>query len=251
MRLSQLFSLFFNAFRHNRADKHIDWAKLEQILGFAIQNHHYYLLALTDPSYRDEGISRSKAVQTNNDRLEFLGDSIIGAVVSDILYKKYPESPVGVLSQKKAAIVSREAGDSIAHQLGIAALIRYSKSGVMAKDAPGNALEAIVGAIYLEKGFEVAYNFVATKIVDNYLRVKAEQPDLATNFKNRLAEWCSKRHLTVTYEHVEEISGPHSYFRTQVFVDQQCMGEGKSSTKKQSEQLAAKEAIRTLMELKA
>lgn len=250
MLFSALLSRLIPALTTKKKKLEPDWKTLEQILGFAIRNKDYYRLALIDPSSTASGNSgkrangRSKATNNaNNDRLEFLGDSIIGAVVSDSLYRTYPDSPVGPLSEQKAKIVSREIGDTIAKRMGIDELIQHSSENFLAKDAPGNALEAIVGAIYLDRGFDFAHQFVNHKMLGIYREIRKTQPDLGTNFKNKLIEWGLKHKHTVEFRLVAHTPGPHGYFVSQVFIDDQAVGRGKGSTKKGSEQGAAKVAL--------
>lgn len=230
-----------------------DWKTLEQILGFAIRDKEYYRLALIDPSTTASGnggkraAGRSKTTNTdNNDRLEFLGDSIIGAVVSETLYRSYPDSPVGALSEQKARIVSRKIGDTIAKRMGIDGLIQHSNENFLAKDAPGNALEAIVGAIYLDRGFDFAHQFVNHKMLGIYREISETQPDLGINFKNKLIEWGLKNKCAVEFRLIAYAPGPRGYFVSQVFLDNQPMGHSKGSTKKGSEQGAAKLALEAI-----
>ena len=253
MLFSALLSRFLPALTKKKKRLEPDWKTLEQILGFAIRDKEYYRLALIDPSTTasDNGgkraAGRSKTTYNdNNDRLEFLGDSIIGAVVSETLYRTYPNSPVGALSEQKAKIVSRKIGDTIAKRMGIDGLIQHSSENFLAKDAPGNALEAIVGAIYLDRGFDFAHQFVNHKMLGIYREIRETQPDLGTNFKNKLIEWGLKHKCTVEFRLIAHTPGPRGYFVSQVFIDNQPMGHSKGSTKKGSEQGAAKLALEAI-----
>ena len=253
MLFSALLSRFLPALTKKKKRLEPDWKTLEQILGFAIRDKEYYRLALIDPSTTASGnggkraAGRSKMTSNdNNDRLEFLGDSIIGAVVSETLYRTYPNSPVGTLSEQKAKIVSRKIGDTIAKRMGIDGLIQHSSENFLAKDAPGNALEAIVGAIYLDRGFDFAHQFVNHKMLGIYREIRETQPDLGTNFKNKLIEWGLKHKCTVEFRLIARAPGPRGYFVSQVFIDNQPMGHSKGSTKKGSEQGAAKLALEAI-----
>ena len=236
MFFSALLSRFLPVLTKKKKRLEPDWKTLEQILGFAIRDKEYYRLALIDPSTTASGnggkraAGRSKMTYNdNNDRLEFLGDSIIGAVVSETLYRTYPNSPVGALSEQKAKIVSRKIGDTIAKRMGIDGLIQHSSENFLAKDAPGNALEAIVGAIYLDRGFDFAHQFVSHKMLGIYREIRETQPDLGTNFKNKLIEWGLKHKCMVEFRLIG-----------------QPMGHSKGSTKKGSEQGAAKLALEAI-----
>lgn len=253
MLLSTLLSRFILHFKKKKKAFEPDWKRLEQVLGFAIHNKEYYRLALIDPSSTTSGGSNKRmelkgknAHESNNDRLEFLGDSIIGAVVSEALYRTYPDSPVGSLSEQKAKIVSREIGDTIAKRMGIDKLILHPSENFLAKDAPGNALEAIVGAIYLDRGFDFAHQFVNIRMLGLYREIRQSQPDLGTNFKNKLIEWGIKNKRNVEFRLLAHEPGPHGFFVSQVFIDNIAMGRGKHATKKGSEQNASKATLDTI-----
>ena len=233
-------SNYFGKFRKKKNEP--NWAVLESILDFSIRNKEYYRLALIDPSCHQTGAQRHSN-QKDNDRLEFLGDSVIGAIVSKYLYLKYPDSLVGPMSEKKARIVSREIGDSIAKRIGIDKVLIKNKNNPLAKDALGNALEAIVGAIFLDKGFEQAERFVRQKMISIFEEINQENPDLGINFKNKLLEWGLKEKIEIDFRLVHHNPGPHCTFVSRVYVDGVALGEGKSSTKKGSEQVAAKHAL--------
>ncbi len=234
-----------NLFRKKQKAQDPDWKVLESMLGFSIRNKNYYRLALIDPSCNKTGENTNK-IPFDNDRLEFLGDSIIGASVSKYLYLKHPESPVGPMSEMKARIVSREVGDTIALRIGIKKLLRRDRNNPLAKDALGNALEAIVGAIFLDKGFEQAERFVLDKMIPIYEDIKEENPDLGTNYKNKLLEWGLKEKVRVEFKLLKHHPGKHCYFISEVFVNDKSWGNGKSHTKKASEQVASKHALRAL-----
>ena len=184
-----------------------------------------------------------RLAECTHDEIYLIGESV---VVSETLYRTYPNSPVGALSEQKAKIVSRKIGDTIAKRMGIDGLIQHSSENFLAKDAPGNALEAIVGAIYLDRGFDFAHQFVNHKMLGIYREIRETQPDLGTNFKNKLIEWGLKHKCTVEFRLIGHAPGPRGYFVSQVFIDNQPMGHSKGSTKKGSEQGAAKLALEAI-----
>lgn len=239
------FSLNYSG-KFRRKKNEPNWAVLESILDFSVRNKEYYRLALIDPSCHHAGAQR-RSNQRDNDRLEFLGDSVIGAIVSKYLYLKYPDSLVGPMSEKKARIVSREIGDTIAKRIGIDKVLIKNKNNPLAKDALGNALEAIVGAIFLDKGFEQAEKFVRQKMISIFEEINQENPDLGINFKNRLLEWGLKEKVEVDFRLIHHRPGPCCTFVSRVYINGVASGEGKSSTKKGSEQIAAKNALSALL----
>ncbi len=218
------------------------WDFLETIVGYPILNKEYYQLALIDPSNNTSEKKKNKCKE-DNDRLEFLGDSIIGASVSKYLYLKYPHYEVGTLSALKSRIVSREIGDTIAVKIGLQKIIQKNHNNHLAKDALGNALEALVGAIFLDKGFETAENFILKTIIPLYDKIKKENPDLGTNYKNKLLEWGIKEKIDIQFKVKKHQPGKYGFFISEVFINDRSRGTGKSRTKKGSEQAASKHTL--------
>jgi ribonuclease-3 len=150
------------------------------VLGFQPKQLRFYEIALTHRSSSDE-ISR------NNERLEFLGDAMLGAIVGEFLFRKYPNQDEGFLTEIRSRIVRRESLNAIATRMGIEKIVQYNKydRGLSRSHIFGNALEALIGAIYLDRGYELTRKFVLNELIKNYIDLDTiEKTD--TNYKNQL-----------------------------------------------------------------
>jgi ribonuclease-3 len=238
--------MFF--FRHIRSlfgGKKNTYIALKKILGFFPNDIRLYEEALL---HKSSVKAHSKHI--NNERLEFLGDGIINAVVADIVYKRFKRRSEGFLTNMRAKIVRREYMDRISCELGLDKLIvSASKVSTQKNHVMGNALEAFIGAIYLDRGYREAYRFVCEKIVKKHIDIEALARK-EINFKSRLLEWCQKHQITpefqVTESFVDEEYNP--VFQSQVFLNGIPAGDGAGYTKKASHQQAARKALRKIKE---
>jgi ribonuclease III len=218
--------------------------KLKEILGFYPTDLSLFQIALThkSASYTVNG------EKVNNERLEFLGDSILDAVISDYLYKTYPNAREGFLTEMRSKIVNGEKLKELAIQIKLDQFI-------VQKNSPPNlsnrifedAFEAFIGAIYIDKGYWKVYDFISEKIIEKHIDLQhLETTNL--NFKSQLIEWSQK-----TKSNIEFYSSPESdenmLFSSVVRLDDTIIGIGKGNSKKEAEQNAAHEALITLKEI--
>ena len=215
-----------------------------QLLGFYPDRPELYEQALIHSSLRsvEEGKKR------NNERLEFLGDAILNAIIADILYKHFPYKQEGFLSSTRSKIVKRESLNKIALALGIDKKV-YSKEYAYThnKYMWGNALEALIGAMYLDKGYRFTCRFIEEHIIEKLLELD-KLANKEVNFKSRLLEWGQKNRMVITFELMETSSddnGGH-VFQTGVLLEGTSLAIGIGSTKKESQQIAAKTALKKL-----
>lgn len=197
---------------------------------------HPYRLALRHRSgTRNEG---------NNERLEFLGDAIISAVVADVVYQHFQGGQEGMLTQMRSRIVSRESLNRISHEIGLEHLMTgVQPEQVDGTNVGGNALEALVGAVYLDRGYTGCQHFIRGRLLHHFVSLeKIAQED--RNYKSRLQEFCQKRRLKLEYQ-VEETRGHagQQCFRATVFVNAQERGTGMGQNKKNATQDAARKAL--------
>lgn len=181
----------------------------------------------------------------SNERLEFLGDAMLEIVVSDYLFHKYQSSNEGELTKLRSRIVSRKNLNEVANNIGLPAMLSKS-SRIKAGNSSvgGNALEAIVGAMYLDKGYETTCKVLREKLLKTLMRVEdLEQRE--ENFKSILLEWCQKDAKNLRYETLE-LNELYEGFEAIVFVDDVEIAKGTGRNKKSAEQEAAKEATRVL-----
>lgn len=195
--------------------------------------------------YRLATLHSSKGMEVNgfrqsNERLEYLGDAILGAAVADFLFKKFPFRDEGFLTEIRSRIVNREALNQLAFKIGLDAIVECdSRNGTLQRVILGNALEALVGAVYLDKGYLVTRKFVIDKLIQPYLNIESVV-QAQSNFKSKLIEWGQKEGKGVRFEvHDVRLGNNRREFNCQVFVSEQAQGAGFGLSKKKAEQDAA------------
>lgn len=204
-------------------------------------------LKLYQIAFRHKSKSNSKA--ENNERLEFLGDSILGSVVAEYIFKYYPEAKEGFLSKIRSRIVNRDSLNEIAFKLDFDSMMDYDRSGKLSwKTAPdmfGNAFEAFIGAIYLDKGYHFAKKYIYKKILHSIVDIE-QVIDTEQNYKGRIYEYGQKHERNVVFVIEETIQKRETIYIASVFVDDEILGLGKATKKKKAEQEAAKVAFTKL-----
>ena len=217
---------------------------LYKILGFFPNNIQYYKQALMHKSI----MRREKGKPVNNERLEFLGDAILGAVVGHIVYIHFDGKREGFLTNTRSKIVQRETLNKLARELGITDLILSSgHTSSHNSYLGGNAFEALVGAIYLDKGYKACMQFVENRILGHFINIdKVAYKEV--NFKSKLIEWSQKNRVNVDFKVVEEKKdeGGSPLFVYQVFIEDIEGGTGRGYTKKESQQQASKITLERL-----
>jgi ribonuclease-3 len=219
--------------------------RAQDILGYRFTDEHYLLSAITHPSAVE-----GKPVKYSYERLEFLGDSILGSIVADAAFHRYPELDEGGLTRIKVALVSGTSLSHAAEILGFADFIIFglSERGTGRRglhSALENVYEAIVAALYLDGGVDAARTFVADTLLGHMSGDMAKEPE---NPKSVLQEKLQEDGITPTYKLIETQGPPHDRtFVTQVFAGVQALARGVGRTKKESESQAAKTALQELM----
>ena len=176
----------------------------------------------------------------SNERLEYLGDAILGAAVADFLFKKFPFKPEGFLTEIRSRIVNREALNLLARKIGVANIVQYDqKNAHLQQVILGNTLEAIVGAIYLDKGYLRTKKFVIDKLINPNYNVD-DLVNSDSNFKSKIIEWAQREGKDVRFEILNVKKGRnHKEFTAQVLVNSEAKGTGYGNSKKKAEQDAA------------
>lgn len=212
--------------------------KIKFITNLNIRNKVLYKIAFQHKCNKTEHFS--------NERLEFLGDAALSLIIGDYLFKQYPLKDEGFLTDIRSRIVNRESLGLIAKKIGLDLLLEYDSSNGKSRHVYGNALEALVGAVYLDRGYTNCYKFVMYQLVQKYIDLEHLIAN-DTNYKSAILEWASKNQKQICFEFVEkiEIEG-NKTFQIQITLDNNpvCIGDGKS--KKQAEQNAARKAIEVL-----
>ena len=204
-------------------------------LGIKTNEKEIYLRAVTHKSYNNS---------TNNERLEFLGDAVLDSVVSHFLFNKFPTKKEGYLTQLRARIVSRQNLNELGKRIGLKELIN-SKLDKETKSIFGDALEALIGAIYIDKGYEITQDFVHQKLLSNHIDLET-LINTETDFKSRVIEWCQKEKCEIKFVVVEIEQNSIKKYSTELLIDGLKKGVGLAPSKKKSEQIAAQEFYNTL-----
>ena len=216
-----------------------------KILGFFPRNIRFYEQALL---HKSTSIRSEKGRPLNNERLEFLGDAILDAIVGDIVYKHFEGRREGFLTNTRSKIVQRETLNKLAVEIGLYKLVKYStRSSSHNSYMYGNAFEAFIGAIYLDQGYERCKQFMEKKILKNYIDLdKMSRKEV--NFKSKLIEWSQKTKMEVSFELIEQFLD-HDYnpmFHTEVRIESLSAVTGTGYSKKESQQNAAQMALKKI-----
>lgn len=214
------------------------------LLGFVPGRTYLYRKALTHSSL----VTGPKRKLACNERLEFLGDAVLCAVTTDYIYKKYGRESEGFLSKARSRVVCRENLNTLAIKIGLDRLVHagdvfHSHNS----NVYGNAFEALIGAIYLDKGFEGCSRFILDKVYNPHLDIDVIAKS-DNNYKSKLIEWSQKEHREILFSLCsEERRGDSQFFVSEVFVDGVLCGRGEGFSKRESQQCAAKKALQQIM----
>jgi len=241
--LITLFSFFKYYFSNNR----VLFLKIKQITGIAPINLNCYQQSLRHHSIANK--IHNNGSKDSNERLEFLGDAVLNSVIAEYLFKKYPYKDEGFLTELRSKIVSRVSLNDLALKIGLSELVEYDRKSMqninVRNSIFGNALEAFIGAIFLDNGFKKSKYFIIEKLLRLHIDVdKLQQTE--KNFKGRLIEYTQKSGLNLDFK-VEELShGKQKIFKVSVIVNNTAFGNAEHTNKKQAEQQASEKAIELL-----
>lgn len=218
----------------------------QNVLGYTPIYTKVYQVAFL---HRSKSIQLGHGQKVNNERLEYLGDAVLSSMVADMLYKKYPLQGEGFLSELRSKIVSRASLNKLAVKIGLEQLIQYNKEqqGVF-KSMDGDAFEALVGAIYLEKGYDFTYKVIIDRVMMNFMDIE-RLASSEWNFKGRLIAWGQQTHKTIAFEQLRAITqGPNNrrQYECRVCIDGQLGASAMDYSIKGAEQLAAEKTYKQL-----
>lgn len=215
--------------------------QLENVLGIKTDKITLYTTALSHRSVKENP-------DENNERLEYLGDAVLSAIVADYLFKKYPYKGEGFLTEMRSKMVNRQQLNELAIKIGLKRLALYNKvdGSLKASQIFGNTLEALIGAFYLDKGYQKTQKWVTKQMIIPHLYVDdLEQVDI--NLKNKLIGWASKNGKVLDFETIEEkLENNRRVFSIAAVLDGEKLAVGKGYNKKDASQLAAQQAIEKL-----
>lgn len=233
---------FLSRFKKNSSyDKDL-WVFIVNVFGFKPKNISIYKLAFLHKSAASEIV---RGIKISNERLEFLGDAILSAVIADYLYKKFPFKDEGFLTEMRSKLVSRSRLNKLSQKLGMIKLIQSGgEIDAYNKSVWGNTFEAFVGALYIDHGYDFSKKIIIEKIFNVHFDIdEIEQEDL--NFKSKLLEWAQSEKLNIEYKVIAETSsGNGKLYTVNLFVDNKPLAKGKDYSIKKAEQNAAENFLK-------
>ena len=212
-----------------------------QLTGIFPSNTQIYKIAFT---HKSATRFSSKSRPFNNERLEYLGDAILASIVAEYLFSSFPYKKEGFLTKMRARIVSRDQLNEIALDMGLQFHIVSQSRINGTKNIYGNALEALIGAIYLDKGYKRTKKFIIKRLINQNIDLK-ELAKKDSDYKSQLIEWAQKNKIEMNFNDEEVDSTEHNnlYFISEVIIDNKVVGKGKGFSKKEAQQHASKEAL--------
>lgn len=175
----------------------------------------------------------------SNERLEFLGDAVLDSVISNYIYHKFPKKDEGYLTKLRSRLVSRQTLNGLGYKIGLQELMQSNLERA-SKSVYGDALEALIGAVFLDKGYAFAQSFVEEKLLQIHIDIE-EVIQTETDFKSRVIEWCQKEKLNFNFKITEQEGKKGNVYFAELIVGDQLKGKGNAFTKKQAEQIASEQ----------
>jgi ribonuclease-3 len=219
-------------------DRREFYSGLKHLLGFSPRKLRLYEMAFI---HRSASYVHTDGTRINNERLEYLGDAIIDSILSDYLFHLYPEAPEGFLTKTRARIVNRETLNQLGLSMGLDKLI---VSNLSPSDSPrnlfGNAVEALVGALFIDKGYDRTRRFFIEKTLKQHLDLNAVLSE-ETDYKSLILEYCQKNRQKISFTFLENDAnnGLHPFFSVNLQISNEIVARGEGSTKKEAEQEAS------------
>lgn len=240
-----LLKRLFNYAYTSEKDKRLI-AAIKNIVGSKPFNLDLYKLAIRHSSVAKEN---GQGIKESNERLEYLGDAVLGLVVAAYLFKKFPYKDEGFLTEIRSRLVSRESLNDLAKKIGINSIVEYnaSKRNILShKSLYGDTLEAFIGAVYMDKGFKSCKKFILKKLIIPHYNID-EIVKTNPNYKSKLIEWAQRENKEVRFEVIEVKGNNHlKEFISQVFIDDEPISKGYGFSKKKAEQDAAQKSCSVL-----
>jgi ribonuclease-3 len=222
------------------------YRSIKNIFGYYPNNIHLYKLALR---HKSATIKTINGLKLNNERLEYLGDAILSAVVADFLFRRFPYKNEGFLTQMRSKIVSRSTLNKLSQKLGLQNIMLSSfDNGTTVKSAGGDAFEALIGALYLDRGYNLSRKVIVNRIINFHFDIE-QLIDSEVSYKSRILEWAQKEKKVLQFQVLEEIGEKHEkQYRVAVMIDSKKIAEGLDYSIKGAERLAAEKACDLVVE---
>ena len=212
---------------------------IKNIFGFYPKNLNLYKLAFRHRSVASE----NQGLRINNERLEFLGDAVLSSVIADYLFKKFPRRDEGFLTETRSKIVCRSRLNKLATKLGLDKLIQANfDPKTKSRSIKGDAFEAFIGALYLDKGYIFARKIIVQRIINVHLDID-EVVHEESNYKSKLIEWTQKEKKSIDFQVIDEIGeGFSKQYLVEISIDGEKVAQGRDFAIKNAEQHAAEKA---------
>jgi ribonuclease III len=218
--------------------------RIHNVLGFTPVHLSYYKIAF---SHRNDQNNSNFAAAMTNERLEFLGDAVLGTIVAEYLFKKYVNKDEGFLTKMRSKIVNRKMMNDVGDRMNLDVFLSEQGVNSISSTMLGNALEALIGAIYLDTGYTHTKKFVINSMLRGFLDMSALE-DVDDNYKSQLLEWCQKNRKVVSYELLARFKqDTRDRFRVAVLIDNVQFATAEDFTKKSAEQLASERAMKIII----
>lgn len=228
----------FRFFKQTFISKTLQEKQLFKILGFYPKDISLFQEALTHKSVRGRTV--------HNERLEFLGDAILGSVVADFVFREFPDENEGFLTQTRSKIVSRKTLNIIAIKINLNTVLKHQVSSN--RSIFGNALEALIGAIYLDKGYQFTSNYIEDKLIRPHLDIHQMAKEVSSH-KGKLLEWGQAQKKQVVFKLVSSHGKDHEKsYEVMVVIGQKKYADAVGTSIKRAEELAAKRALKELIQ---
>jgi ribonuclease-3 len=220
--------------------------RLRPLIGFTPVNLDIFKLAFSHKSNPSE----KKYMPQNNERLEYLGDAVLGTIVAEYLFKKYPGADEGFLTKMRSKIVKRASLNKIGEKMGLDLILTEFNQTRLSRSMLGNAVEALVGAVYLEKGYDGTKRYIIRRVIRDYVDIH-ELENFDDNYKSQLLEYCQKNGQTVSYKLMARYKfEKRDRFKVAVMIDGEKLATADDFNKKSAEQTASERAMQKLGILK-
>lgn len=239
-------NFFQKILKHKNGDDEDFTLELKKILGFTPNDISFYTKAFTHSSLKK---TTSSGKPLNYERLEFLGDALLSSIIAIHLFKEIPNATEGYLTQMRSKIVSREHLNEISSDLS---LINFVKSNVpkrnFGENIHGNIFEALIGAVYLDKGYKICEKFVYRTVIEPYVDIERLEGKI-TSYKSLLIEWCQKEKNAIHYDIYEDTGNDTlKHFSVKLMINEELIAKGRATSKKKAEEIASKRAYYKLQD---
>jgi len=232
---------FIRKIRNSHSEKdEVFFNVMKNILGYYPKKLNFYKEAFTHSSLKK---TNKEGFALNYERLEFLGDAILGAVIANYLFKKMPDADEGSLTQMRSKIVSREHLNELGKDLELKDFVDCNiPNQHFGDNIYGNLFEALIGAIHLDKGYAFCEKFIYRNVIEPYVDIERLEGKI-TSYKSVLIEWCQKNHNKIKYQVYEDTGNDTlKHFSVKLFINDELVSKGRATSKKKAEEIASKRA---------